>query len=183
MLAKALEYLQHKAIKGKCVLHRDLKPDNIGIADNGTVKLYDFGLAKVIRSSSLDNQVYQMTAETGTLRYTAPEVIRGDMYNGKCDIYSFAIIAWQVLSLKLPYHDLVASTFTGFVVENNHRPTCSKKWPTDLRILLESCWSANMEQRPSFSQVVPWLEGIAHNLRSPKRKFLFFSPRIQNDTN
>ena len=54
-------------------MHRDLKPDNIGFTLDGKVKLLDFGLARILENSDPEsNEVYEMSGETGSLRYMAP---------------------------------------------------------------------------------------------------------------
>ena len=70
-----MDYCQAEAVPGCMVLHRDLKPDNIGFTLSGLVKVMDFGLAKIIEHASPDSEeVYEMSGETGSLRYMAPEV-------------------------------------------------------------------------------------------------------------
>ena len=89
-IASAMEYCQVKAIPGSMVLHRDLKPDNIGFTLNGQVKVIDFGLAKIVdNASAMSDEVYIMSGETGSLRYMAPEVADSLPYNHKADVYSF----------------------------------------------------------------------------------------------
>lgn len=89
-IACAMEYCQDKAIPGSMVLHRDLKPDNIGFTLNGDVKIIDFGLAKIVdNASTTSEESYEMSGETGSLRYMAPEVADSHPYNHKADVYSF----------------------------------------------------------------------------------------------
>lgn len=73
-IASAMTYCQQEAIPDCMVLHRDLKPDNIGFTLNGTVKVIDFGLAKIVEHGSVEStDTYEMSGETGSLRYMAPE--------------------------------------------------------------------------------------------------------------
>ena len=99
-LAQALAYLH------QCkppIIHRDLKPDNILLADNGSIKLADFGLSKICLSEGRGQ--YQMTGETGTLQYMAPEVMRSEHYNKSVDIYSFALVLWFLVHGENPLND------------------------------------------------------------------------------
>lgn len=72
-LACALQYCHEQAIPGSMVLHRDLKPDNIGFTLDGKVKLIDFGLARMLENANpTSDDKYDMSGETGSLRYMAP---------------------------------------------------------------------------------------------------------------
>jgi serine/threonine protein kinase len=92
------------------VLHRDIKPDNIGWTADGTIKLFDFGLCAVVLgkdSSRLQyNRGYRMTGNTGTLRYMAPEVALNEPYHNGVDVYSFAVVVWQVLAGQIPFKEM-----------------------------------------------------------------------------
>lgn len=60
-----------------------------GFTLDGTVKLIDFGLARIVENATVSNDVYEMSGETGSLRYMAPEVAGCQPYNQKADVYSF----------------------------------------------------------------------------------------------
>ncbi|XP_030239664.1 mitogen-activated protein kinase kinase kinase 7-like, partial [Drosophila navojoa] len=78
------------------ILHRDLKPANILLTNNYcTLKICDFGTARELGP--------EMTADKGTNVYRAPE-IRHNQYTEKCDVYSLALILWEVMSGKKPFH-------------------------------------------------------------------------------
>jgi serine/threonine protein kinase len=86
-LADALNYLNSSALANSMVLHRDLKPDNIGFTLGQELKLIDFGLAKVVENATPQcDDVYRMSGETGSLRYMAPEVADNQPYNHKSDV-------------------------------------------------------------------------------------------------
>lgn len=67
-MADALNYMHNDAMPGKLVLHRDLKPDNIGFDDAGNLKLIDLGMGRVVSKGTDEYAVYSMTGETGSLR-------------------------------------------------------------------------------------------------------------------
>ncbi|ACI65481.1 predicted protein, partial [Phaeodactylum tricornutum CCAP 1055/1] len=99
-LASALKYLHDLNI-----IYRDLKPDNIGFDVRGDVKIFDFGLAREYDrsiSTSADG-TYKMTGDTGSPRYMAPEVALEKPYNNSVDVYSFAILTWQILEMAMPF--------------------------------------------------------------------------------
>ncbi|XP_011007524.1 PREDICTED: serine/threonine-protein kinase HT1-like isoform X2 [Populus euphratica] len=105
-LARGLSYLHSKKI-----VHRDVKTENMLLDKTRTVKLADFGVARIEASNPND-----MTGETGTLGYMAPEVLNGNPYNRKCDVYSFGICLWEIYCCDMPYPDLSFSEVTSAVV-------------------------------------------------------------------
>ncbi|KAG5190475.1 kinase-like domain-containing protein, partial [Tribonema minus] len=82
-----------------CIIHRDLKPQNMLVTATLGIKITDFGEARVV-----DND-YTMT-QVGTLLYIAPEIVRGDKYDEKCDVYSFAVVLLGMLQLREHVFDL-----------------------------------------------------------------------------
>lgn len=178
-LADALAYCHGRAIPNVMVFHRDLKPDNVGFTLDGTVKLIDFGLARIVENASVSNEVYEMSGETGSLRYMAPEVADCQPYNQKADVYSFGIILWELVAFKKPYDGMNREEFYSRVVHGGERPMVTKKWPEDLKELMKSCWDAEVIQRPNFSDIVEILDSMAAGEKDgdtkkkrPKNKFV-----------
>jgi serine/threonine protein kinase len=168
-LACSMQYCNEQAVPGSMVLHRDLKPDNIGFSLDGKVKLIDFGLARTMENSDpKSNDVYEMSGETGSLRYMAPEVAEGLPYNHKADVYSFGIIFWEMNAGKRPFPGLSRDTFYEQVVHGGHRPHLNKKWPSELNKLVEDCWSADVERRPTFGQIVDRIDDLLTNEKGGK---------------
>jgi len=161
-LAQALEYCHSgRAVVNSMVMHRDLKPDNVGFTLDETVKLIDFGLARIVENATVAlDDVYQMSGETGSLRYMAPEVADGQPYNHKADVYSFGIILWELVALKKPYEGMNKEEFYCRVVHGGERPAINKKWPEDLIDLIKSCWDAEVIRRPNFHVIVEILSGM-----------------------
>ncbi|MDO8213696.1 protein kinase, partial [Conexibacter sp. CPCC 206217] len=81
------------------VVHRDVKPGNLLRSDDGVVKLADFGIAKATEQSSIT----QIGSVLGTAAYLAPEQARGEEAGPRADIYSLGVVAYQLLSGRLPY--------------------------------------------------------------------------------
>jgi serine/threonine protein kinase len=75
-LADGMTYIHER-----CIIHRDLKISNVGIDSAGRVKLFDFGLAKILPKSTSGKEIFLLTKNTGSIRYMAPEIGRGDHYN------------------------------------------------------------------------------------------------------
>jgi len=82
------------------LVHRDLKPANVLLADNGDVKLMDFGLAKPAKG---DDDLTQSGATVGSFRYMAPEQILNQPIDARTDLYAFGILLYQMVTGKLPF--------------------------------------------------------------------------------
>ncbi|KAK1427625.1 hypothetical protein QVD17_16316 [Tagetes erecta] len=149
-LARGLSYLHSQKI-----VHRDVKTENMLLDKSRTVKIADFGVARVEASNPND-----MTGETGTLGYMAPEVLNGNPYNRKCDVYSFGICLWEIYCCDMPYPDLSFSEVTSAVVRQNLRPEIPRCCPSSLANVMKRCWDANPDKRPGMDEVVTMLEAI-----------------------
>jgi serine/threonine-protein kinase len=82
------------------VVHRDVKPGNLLRAEDGTVKLADFGIAKALHEES---SITQVGSVLGTAAYLAPEQARGEGAGPPADIYALGVVSYQFLSGRLPY--------------------------------------------------------------------------------
>ncbi|XP_044511908.1 serine/threonine-protein kinase STY46-like isoform X3 [Mangifera indica] len=94
-ICKGMEYLHQNNI-----IHRDLKTANLLMDTQKVVKVADFGVAR------FQSQGGVMTAETGTYRWMAPEVINHLQYDQKADVFSFAIVLWELVTAKVPYDNM-----------------------------------------------------------------------------
>ena len=86
------------------MLHRDLKPDNIMIGNDGSVKIIDLGAVKVAGIQEISSPVERLEL-LGTKNYTAPEYLMGIAGSAKSDLFSLGVIAYEMLTGKLPYGD------------------------------------------------------------------------------
>ncbi|KAF0895878.1 hypothetical protein E2562_016601 [Oryza meyeriana var. granulata] len=117
------------------------------------VKVADFGLARFQYQEEI------MTAETGTYRWMAPEVISHEPYNNKADVYSFSIVLWELMTSKIPYKDL-SPLQAAVGVRQGLRPQLPENAHPRLLNLMQRCWQAVASHRPSFSDIITELEDI-----------------------
>ncbi len=110
--AEVADALDHAHERG--VVHRDIKPGNILIAEDGRAVVTDFGIAKAIEGALAGGQ--SLTQGTiGTPEYMSPEIIRGNPVDGRTDIYSLGIVLYQMLTGRVPF-----SATTPFEMANRH---------------------------------------------------------------
>lgn len=164
-VADALSYIHSKRI-----IYLDLKPANVGTDYRGVVKLFDFGLAKLLDKEGHGlKKLYHLSGDCGTQRYMSPEVGKGKKYGHSADIYSLAIFMYQVLSLQTPYTNILSSrSFKKQVFQKHVRPTVESAWPERLRDLLQSMWQADPLQRPTAAEVATILDEM---IKGPEEEF------------
>jgi len=147
-VAEGLKYLHSKN-----VVHGDLKCHNILIGDNGAPLICDFGRSKVLerRGYTTDLQF--------SMRYTAPELLSDDgaVLNHRTDVYSFAMIALEILTDKLPFANIRKDTVVGITASGGARPTRTLYSPPGVVNatweLLERCWDHDPLSRPEMQVV------------------------------
>jgi serine/threonine protein kinase len=155
-LARGMNYLHTcKPI----VLHRDLKPANLLLDEAGTLKISDFGLAK-IRTKAPDepSEAFTMTGETGSYRFMAPEVYRHEDYNETVDVYSYGMILYYLLDGKPPWPYLNGAVAVKKAALEGDRPVIPRKWDERLANLCQECWDESPNLRPPFSKILPVLD-------------------------
>jgi serine/threonine protein kinase len=144
------------------VLHRDIKPANIGLDYDGNIRLLDFGCARRIFPEQEDRK---LTKCVGTTRYMAPEVdkLYRNEYGFPADVYSFAVVLWEILSLRKAFGDLqrITTSQDGLkraIQIEQKRPSLRGVSSQGLKNLLKAGWDASPEKRPTFTQIVRLLE-------------------------
>ncbi|XP_071956526.1 mitogen-activated protein kinase kinase kinase 7-like isoform X2 [Antedon mediterranea] len=143
--SRGVSYLH--SMKPKALIHRDLKPANLLLVAGGTVlKICDFGTA-------CDIQTY-MTNNKGSAAWMAPEVFEGNQYSERCDVFSWSIILWEVITRRKPFSEIGGPAFRiMWAVHQGKRPPLIRNLPKPIEKLMTRCWSNEPTQRPSMSEV------------------------------
>ncbi|KAJ8564574.1 hypothetical protein K7X08_001034 [Anisodus acutangulus] len=161
-VARGMEYVHDLNL-----IHRDLKSDNLLIAADKSIKIADFGVARI------EVQTEGMTPETGTYRWMAPEMIQHRSYTHKVDVYSFGIVLWELITGMLPFQKMTAVQAAFAVVNKGVRPAIPNDCLPVLGEIMTRCWDANPDNRPPFSQVVRMLEIAETEIMTTVRKARF----------
>ncbi|KAJ8452509.1 hypothetical protein Cgig2_000098 [Carnegiea gigantea] len=137
------------------IVHRDLKSPNLLVDKNWNVKVCDFGLSRLKHNTFLSSK-----STAGTPEWMAPEVLRNEPSNEKCDVYSFGVILWELATLRLPWSGMNPMQVVGAVGFQNRRLDIPKELdPLVARIILE-CWQPDPNMRPSFAQLCVALKSL-----------------------
>ncbi|XP_065057281.1 mitogen-activated protein kinase kinase kinase 7-like [Rhopilema esculentum] len=152
--ARAMEYLH--GLKPTPIVHRDLKPPNMLLKERGTViKICDFGTARPHDTS-------HMTSNKGSAPWMAPEVFEGPVYSEKCDVFSFSVVLWEMISRRKPFENIGHPPYRiMWAVHSGTRPPLIRGTPKILEDLMICGWSKNTEIRPPFTAIVRFLEKVS----------------------
>src|SRR2546426_4778825 len=136
------------------IIHRDIKPSNIMITSRGQAKVMDFGLARVIAGaveSEAETQSLLTTPGTimGTMPYMSPEQVRGEVLDGRSDIFSFGVVLYELLSGRQPFASSSAAA-TILAILNEEPPTLLRyapDLPEALQRITRKCLEKDRERR------------------------------------
>ena len=175
-VVRGMEYVHSKSI-----ILRDLKPHNIGFDHSGKVRIFDFGLAREITpkgEAAADIPPRCNTGIAGTLRYISPENALGHECGLPCDVYSFAILLYEIITLQVPFSEIkLVAQFKEQVIRGRHRPDLKFVPSSLLQDLLNDSWDPTPVMRPSFSEIRCILEEVISTDLLTKegewRKFVF----------
>ncbi|KAL3843986.1 hypothetical protein ACJIZ3_001389 [Penstemon smallii] len=137
------------------IVHRDLKSPNLLVDNNWNVKVCDFGLSRLKHNTFLSSK-----STAGTPEWMAPEVLRNEPSNEKCDVYSFGVILWELATLKLPWTGMNPMQVVGAVGFQNRRLEIPKEVDPLVGRIIWECWQMDPNLRPSFAQLTVALKPL-----------------------
>jgi serine/threonine protein kinase len=158
-IAKGMAFLHSSNI-----IHRDLKSLNLLLTepvnspnDRIDIKITDFGISRTV-SNDISNDV--MTGQMGTCHWMAPEVLANHPYGLPADVYSYAIVLWEVFAREIPYKSVNPAMIPYQVLHQDLRPTIAKVTSEPIKTLIVKCWDKDQSIRPTFSEVLEYLEKL-----------------------
>ena len=191
-IAAGMAYLHRKQI-----LHRDLKSANILVTVSGKCKVTDFGLSKLTKSkesknsSSLSHPSSKtLTGFVGSIVWMAPEVMhrRKVVYDNKADVYSFAMVMFEILTSKIPWERARTAKDVIFKVLEGKRPPykLSNKVAqegTEFEALMVQCWDKDPAARPEFKDIMKTLSRLRIDRRYSKVEDIRLTDTLISDYN
>ncbi|MCI2113269.1 MAG: Stk1 family PASTA domain-containing Ser/Thr kinase [Ruminococcus sp.] len=174
LATQILKALQHAHECG--IVHRDIKPQNIMLLQDGTIKVTDFGIARFS-----DKATRTMTEQAiGSVHYIAPEQARGDVTDGKTDIYSVGVMLYEMLTGKLPFDG--DSAVTVALMQLQSTPKRPREVNPGIPIGLEQITMKAMQKQPSarYTSAAEMLSDIERFRLNPSIVFDYGKSFVDN---
>ncbi len=168
-IVQTLHALQHAHDKG--IVHRDVKPQNIMLLRDGTIKVTDFGIARFARSE----QRTLTDKAIGSVHYISPEQARGDLIDEKADLYSVGVMLYEMLTGQLPFDGDSAVSVALKHMQND--PTPPRELNPSIPAGLEQIVMRAMQKSPSrrYHSDAEMLRDLEEIKRDPSAKFFYDS--------
>ena len=164
---QVLSALQHAHSKG--IIHRDVKPQNIMLLADGSIKMMDFGIARFSRAQS---QTVSDKA-IGSVHYISPEQAKGERTDARTDIYSVGVMLYEMLSGRLPFDGDGAVSIAIMQISEKPKPLAeiAPKTPAGLRQITEKAMEKDPDKRYQSAQEM--LATIEEFKRNPSIQFAY----------
>ncbi|KAG7651593.1 putative serine/threonine-protein kinase SIS8 TKL-CTR1-DRK-2 family [Arabidopsis thaliana] len=137
------------------IVHRDLKSPNLLVDKNWVVKVCDFGLSRMKHSTYLSSK-----STAGTAEWMAPEVLRNEPADEKCDVYSYGVILWELFTLQQPWGKMNPMQVVGAVGFQHRRLDIPDFVDPAIADLISKCWQTDSKLRPSFAEIMASLKRL-----------------------
>lgn len=166
-ISQILEALEHAHQNG--VVHRDIKPQNIMLLDNGQLRMMDFGIARISRA---ENQLLSGKA-MGSVHYISPEQARGDVTDAKSDIYSVGVMMYEMLSGKLPFESGNGNVVEVAIKQISDKPRPLAEIAPSLPHALVEITERAMAKQPEnrYASAREMLDALKTYVRDPEVSF------------
>lgn len=155
-VARGMNYLHNCS---PVLVHRDLKSPNLLVDKNWVVKVCDFGLSRMKNNTFLSSR-----STAGTAEWMAPEVLRNEPSDEKCDVFSYGVILWELCTLLQPWEGMNAMQVVGAVGFQNRRLDIPDNIDPAIAEIILQCWHTDPKLRPSFADIMAALKPLLKNL-------------------
>ena len=168
-MTQILHAIQHAHDKG--IVHRDIKPQNIILLSNGSIKVTDFGIARFSRSETKTISEQAI----GTVHYIAPEQAKGEATDEKADIYSLGVVLYEMLSGRVPFDG--ESVVSVALMQIQASATRLTDINADIPLGLEQICAHAMEKNPAerYQSASEMLIDIEEIIKNPHTVFHYSS--------
>ncbi len=158
------------------IIHRDIKPQNIIISNDGKVKVTDFGIARMVTSTTVS------TVAMGSVHYTSPEQARGGYSDEKSDIYSVGITLYEMVTGEVPFNgeSTVEVAMKHLQEEITPPSELVPDIPYSLEQIILKCTQKNAERR--YGEIGELIQDLKHSLVDPDGDFVHIVPIGNADT-
>ncbi|CAN1159270.1 Probable serine/threonine-protein kinase SIS8 [Linum perenne] len=150
--ARGMNYLHSST---PVIVHRDLKSPNLLVDKNWVVKVCDFGLSRMKHSTFLSSR-----STAGTAEWMAPEVLRNEPSDEKCDVYSYGVILWELCTMQQPWGGMNPMQVVGAVGFQHRRLEIPNDMDSTIADIIRSCWQTDPRMRPSFAEIMAALKPL-----------------------
>lgn len=156
--ARGMNYLHNC---NPVIVHRDLKSPNLLVDKNWVVKVCDFGLSRMKHSTYLSSR-----SAAGTAEWMAPEVLRNEPSDEKCDVYSFGVILWELSTLQQPWGGMNPMQVVGAVGFQHRRLDIPDNVDPVVADIIKKCWQTDPKLRPTFAEIMAALKPLQKPITS-----------------
>ena len=147
--ATGVAYLHDKDIS---IIHGDLKADNVLVRENGSVCLCDFGMSEAKDRSKTMTQAVGISAQGGlTVRWSAPELLKGREKDRASDVFALAVTLWEIFERKTPFSGMADMIVINQLL-GNVRPDF-KNTPSEFQSIIARAWMDDVKSRPNAAQI------------------------------
>ncbi|CAM0944217.1 unnamed protein product [Alopecurus aequalis] len=151
-VARGMNYLHNCT---PVIVHRDLKSPNLLVDKNWVVKVCDFGLSRMKNNTFLSSR-----STAGTAEWMAPEVLRNEPSDEKCDVFSYGVILWELCTLQQPWEGMNAMQVVGAVGFQSRRLDIPDNVDPAVADIILRCWQTDPRARPSFAEIMAALKPL-----------------------